>query len=791
MSALCKSRTNQYGLTERPGYPCWGTTLSSLSYVRKSNLTLASDLKGAHTMKKMILFSVVFFSITTSQLWAQLTITTTSCPQGTANVNYVGCGLMATGGSGHYYWSLSSGSLPSGLTLSTSGNIAGKPAATTVGEDTFTVQVVDLFNLQLKATRPFFLGIFPALDSYQGLSGVTCTSNNYFHVTKISGRWMWCTPAGNVFWLFGVQNGNLSWMTCASMQAHYPNQGSCGLNNISGYFPWYIHSTERILSWGFNTWAEFSGQHFFDGNQQQDMPFTVLVRPAVNAENGMGCGGGKYPYTIKNVTDSGDPGFLSSYVDNVLYGEWMIDVFDPMWQACASDAVTAADFPVFSITNQKHHMANNHFAIGWSMDESDEYQYMKAFNPSCGNPPCANANTAYLIAIGNFCPNTNNGSPNAPAPGCTTSIQGETQKPMFSKYAWACGIQGVDFGWGLGLSYLQATYQTNDSPDITKLNSAWGTSYMNFCSTGNNSGSGWGNLPLGTGVMDENGTFPFGMGGCTSNACDPFGLTTLNHHASAIAADIEAFYRAYAKQSFKWQVYYVRNGTCTNPGCTPSGSPPDPNHLILSMNSLGAQNNYSVGCMLSPDPNVVLGMQDAGVQVFVGCYEPKSPNGTTVLTNIYNAVHAPVYPWVAMSAEQDSFWYPCPSETNDYSKQTDRGMTGYANTLSALFSAQGSDQSYPVIGIDWWGLTDDNGSSYSNHNYPSCPPLGSRGGGNEATNYGLISNNDNAYDGNCATIAGGTDAWNVACGGEANDYTNFLSHVTASNISILQQLLTY
>jgi hypothetical protein len=72
---------------------------------------------------------------------APLTITTTSLPGGMAGVAYSAM-LTASGGTTPYTWSLSSGSLPGGLTLNaTTGSISGTPTA--AGTSTFTVQVTD------------------------------------------------------------------------------------------------------------------------------------------------------------------------------------------------------------------------------------------------------------------------------------------------------------------------------------------------------------------------------------------------------------------------------------------------------------------------------------------------------------------------------------------------------------------------------------------------------------------------------------------------------------------------
>jgi len=79
-------------------------------------------------------------TVTINSVAPPVAISTTSLPNGTVNVNYSAT-LSATGGTAPYSWSLSSGSLPAGLTLSSSGSISGKPTAT--GQSSFTVRVTD------------------------------------------------------------------------------------------------------------------------------------------------------------------------------------------------------------------------------------------------------------------------------------------------------------------------------------------------------------------------------------------------------------------------------------------------------------------------------------------------------------------------------------------------------------------------------------------------------------------------------------------------------------------------
>lgn len=77
-------------------------------------------------------FTIVVTSV------SALSITTTSLPVGARGLGYSSA-LQATGGAGTHVWSLASGSLPPGLSLSSQGLISGTP--TTAGSYTFTPQV--------------------------------------------------------------------------------------------------------------------------------------------------------------------------------------------------------------------------------------------------------------------------------------------------------------------------------------------------------------------------------------------------------------------------------------------------------------------------------------------------------------------------------------------------------------------------------------------------------------------------------------------------------------------------
>jgi Putative Ig domain len=85
-----------------------------------------------------------------------ISITTMTLVQGTINSTY-NATLAATGGSGTYTWSVSSGTLPAGLALSTAGVISGTPTA--AGLTNFTVQVEDSETSPEMSTQPLKLAV--------------------------------------------------------------------------------------------------------------------------------------------------------------------------------------------------------------------------------------------------------------------------------------------------------------------------------------------------------------------------------------------------------------------------------------------------------------------------------------------------------------------------------------------------------------------------------------------------------------------------------------------------------
>jgi len=86
-------------------------------------------------------------------------VSTSSLPAGTVAAAYSQT-LQASGGAGSLTWSLASGTLPNGLSLSGGGVISGTPTAT--GTSNFTVQVADSGSPALSATKQLSITVNPA-----------------------------------------------------------------------------------------------------------------------------------------------------------------------------------------------------------------------------------------------------------------------------------------------------------------------------------------------------------------------------------------------------------------------------------------------------------------------------------------------------------------------------------------------------------------------------------------------------------------------------------------------------
>jgi hypothetical protein len=116
-----------------PAFECTGNQYGAMSTTLTSS-TSAVVVAGTITSAKNAILTI-------SLKLNAPAITTTSLPSGTTGVTY-GQTVTATGGTTPYAWSVSSGSLPAGLSIASStGSVTGTPTA--AGTSSFTVEVTD------------------------------------------------------------------------------------------------------------------------------------------------------------------------------------------------------------------------------------------------------------------------------------------------------------------------------------------------------------------------------------------------------------------------------------------------------------------------------------------------------------------------------------------------------------------------------------------------------------------------------------------------------------------------
>jgi RHS repeat-associated protein len=210
----------------------------------------------------------------------QLQITTSSLQNGEATVSY-SAQLEATGGSNSYTWSLISGSLPSGLSLSSAGVISGTPVAAS-GPTSITVQVVDTstprqyseatLSLQVVAQTASSATLYNfSIQTGVGAEGYDPVGNVTGYTDSVNGTWSFAydtlnrlatgkgsqgqNPYPNYCWQYDSFGNRLSQTSSATPYAA-SNGGPYACPVGSGASSWALYTTSntnRMDSTNFNT----------------------------------------------------------------------------------------------------------------------------------------------------------------------------------------------------------------------------------------------------------------------------------------------------------------------------------------------------------------------------------------------------------------------------------------------------------------------------------------------------------------------------------------------------------
>ena len=208
-----------------------GLTLSSSGQIRgtpttsgTSSFTVKITDSSSPAQSAMAGLSIVVAATVTS-----VQITTSSLPGGQVSSAYL-TSLAASGGTTPYTWSLSSGSLPAGLILVSSGQISGTP--TTAGTSSFTVTVTDSSSPAQSATANLSLTI--TVTTGGGATVVLCPNNGQ------TGNSANCAPSPAL--TFGKQGTSTpsAPLTISVNNCSTPNIAACtGAGSLTLGSPYY------------------------------------------------------------------------------------------------------------------------------------------------------------------------------------------------------------------------------------------------------------------------------------------------------------------------------------------------------------------------------------------------------------------------------------------------------------------------------------------------------------------------------------------------------------------------
>jgi len=658
-----------------------------------------------------------------------LSLLTTSLHAGFMQQAY-SSSLAASGGVTPYTWSVSSGALPPGLTLgATTGLITGTP--TQDGTFTVGIQSVD-------STKPTALGVVGTYnilvaagvyDQYGGITEQTCSNGPkaHFYTQEINSRWWLCTPAGNGFWLRGVYDVNAA-DTSADYQGVFQDGTPCTATSPASVShpcsvvvqkygdagpTWGPQTVQRLKAWGFNSTAEYSSTYVqatatnsswtttADQSNPQKMPFTGLVWPSHYSRNT-----NSYAGPVKNIVA---PILASVYSGDTNPSP---DVFDPNFAAWLAGDL--ADYQ-----NAEYnwiHSSHSDYLVGLNIDDTDELVGFGAgvdFEALVNGEEATGMAHPHLGWIVLVTPPTQASGKDANGNSITY-----TNTTVYSKQAFS--------------TFMSSRYSGN----IASLNTAWGSTYTTFGSSG-----GWDG---GTGLLDEAGTHSW-------VPKDSYGLSGAT---AAMQADLNAYLLYHAQKYFS----VIKSALTTAA----------PGILYLGPTNIG-------GWGAPPRAQI---LQAAGQYVDVipissiptGCLSCTDDQAKMNFIAL-NGGNKPWINWEGDLAQPDSYMSPFAATQTSFPQSTtqvDRGLLFQTMITQQLTATDTTTSTYHIVGYKWWQFYDDRG---------------------EASNWGLATRRDNSYDGKAAVIGAGKDSWGFSAGGELMDYGDFLDDVTGANLNIYKTLL--
>ena len=159
----------------------------------------------------------------TSSNSTPLAVTAASLPNGTVSESYTAT-LTATGGTGSGYgWTVSTGTLPGGLTLASGGVLAGTPSA--AGTFNFTVQVADSSGATASAALSVVIAAAGPLSNYE-FTGDTSPVHDPSIIRQGSTYYLFSTDASSTqggFIPIRCSTDKIAWNACGYVFATLPS----------------------------------------------------------------------------------------------------------------------------------------------------------------------------------------------------------------------------------------------------------------------------------------------------------------------------------------------------------------------------------------------------------------------------------------------------------------------------------------------------------------------------------------------------------------------------------------
>ena len=301
-------------------------------------------------------------------------ITTTELPPAELNTPYVAT-LEAIGGTPPYTWSIASGSLPPGLSLSSDGTITGTPTAT--GTFTFSLEVVDSLGASARVTQSLEVTVETNVPGYwlgAADGGVFTFGSATFHgsvvglhpVAPVVG--MAASPTGG-YWLVASDGGVFSFGapffgSLAGQALGAPIVGMAATPEGDGYY--LVGANGSVFPFG---------AAVVRGSMQGDPLNAPVVGIAVTAENQgyflVAADGGVFAF--------GDARFQGSMggqrINQPVVGLSFDASTSGYWLVAGDGGVFAFDSPFFGSTGG---LRLNAPVVGLSSNESGSGYYLVA-----------------------------------------------------------------------------------------------------------------------------------------------------------------------------------------------------------------------------------------------------------------------------------------------------------------------------------------------------------------------------------------------------------------------------